>query len=876
MLVSRGSQRPLAPHAPDSAARRQAGRVLALVCALAVGLLIAGPVLAASPKPVATPAWTPGLTLDAEPMLGGHVRPGAWAAVVVHLTNDGPPISGELRIHSSQQQGSLYGTQIELATGARQDHTLYAQLPYFGSRLLIELVSGETVLAAKSLTVKTHDSYSTIIGVVAEQPQGITGAIADATRNPNGAPVNIVELTPADLPPRVEAWSAIDRLVWQDVDATQLSTVQLEALRLWLGAGGRLTVLGGTTGLATLSGLPDELLPFTPTHTVDVPPAELTGLLGDLPADATSVPALAGVLRTGSVLARNGDEVVAAQSAYGRGTVTLIGFNPAERWITESQAAKSLWRRLLPIGSNAVINPLVMNDDSMVVAALQNLPAVELPPIDQLFVLLVAYIALIGPINYLVLRRLDKREWAWLTMPALVGVFALASYGLGATLKGSDVVVNQIAIVRAGEGAELGIGQVYVGIYSPSRRSFDVAIPGGALISSPTSQLQNGQAQQPLDVLFGETARLRNFEVGFGVLRGFRAEGPADTPRIASDLRLVAGRLQGTITNLSDAALESVAVVLGGGVAAVPRLEAGESKKIDVDTNGAGSYYQLSDRIFGSSYPSDQDKARQLYSRRAVIDQLSNYGPNLGGDSAATPVLLAWQQAAVLDVEISGEEPTRVGDSLYVMPLSMTLDQHAVFGDRLLSRSVVGGTAGQAWVEDNSFSLGRGTMIVEFRPIGLDGRFNVSSLEIALTQGDQRNLRGTGAEIAPLPDEEQPDQDDPLNGPAEPSPEPAGTGEPTVGSDQPGGGGVALAGKGLAAAPAPMMDGLPDFQLFDVSAARWVQFEHPNAARTYTIGQPERYVDGSGRLLIRFVNRGQLGGEEVWFQFQARLEGTIE
>ena len=40
----------------------------------------------------------------------------------------------------------------------------------------------------------------------------------------NQQPAVVVPLTVADLPTRIEAWSALDRLVWQDVDASTLST----------------------------------------------------------------------------------------------------------------------------------------------------------------------------------------------------------------------------------------------------------------------------------------------------------------------------------------------------------------------------------------------------------------------------------------------------------------------------------------------------------------------------------------------------------------------------------------------------------------------------------------------------------------------------
>ena len=62
--------------------------------------------------------------------------------------------------------------------------------------------------------------------------------------------------------------------------------------------------------------------------------------------------------------------------------------------------------------------------------------------------MIVGYILLIGPISYFVLRRVDRRELAWVTAPILIVTFSACSYGIGRTLKGSDVVLNQVAVVR--------------------------------------------------------------------------------------------------------------------------------------------------------------------------------------------------------------------------------------------------------------------------------------------------------------------------------------------------------------------------------------------------------------------------------------------
>ena len=87
---------------------------------------------------------------------------------------------------------------------------------------------------------------------------------------------------------------------------------------------------------------------------------------------------------------------------------------------------------------------MTLIDDSTIVSAVINLPSLALPPIGGLIVLLFGYILLVGPVNYLVLRRLDRREWAWVTVPVLILVFTVGSFGIGGLLRGSDVIIHEV------------------------------------------------------------------------------------------------------------------------------------------------------------------------------------------------------------------------------------------------------------------------------------------------------------------------------------------------------------------------------------------------------------------------------------------------
>ena len=93
-------------------------------------------------------------------------------------------------------------------------------------------------------------------------------------------------------------------------------------------------------------------------------------------------------------------------------------------------------------------------------------------------------------------------------MPILIVAFAAGAYGFGSLLRGSNVIVNEAAIVRGAPGATEGLAQAYLGVFSPTRASYQLRFPGGALLSSPTNGdfLGDGTAAG-LDVLQGDPSQ---------------------------------------------------------------------------------------------------------------------------------------------------------------------------------------------------------------------------------------------------------------------------------------------------------------------------------------------------------------------------------
>lgn len=809
------------------------GRLPIVVALLAAAL---GPLVPAA-------AAAEGLRIEAAVLLDGNTRVGSWTAIRIHLENDGPAVAGEVRLAGGTQGRTRFGIAVDLPTGARKDYVLYAQPPAFGRELSVQLVSGEQILATAKAGYTARDAAQLVVAIVAERPQGIIGGL-DLLPNQNGVAPVVLALSPDDLPERVEAWGPIDRLVWQDVDSNRLSPGQLDALRGWVAGGGRLVIAGGSAGLGTLSAFPDMLLPYRPTATVDVAPSALTGLLGQLPSAAADLPAMAGELLQGRSLATVGDRVVAAERVHGSGIVTVLGFDPATPWITESKSAEGLWRRLLP---PRTASGLIISDDNQLVSAVSQLPSLALPPIGGLLGLLGAYILLIGPVNYLVLRRLDRREWAWVTMPALIAVFAVGAYGFGAALRGSEVIVNEVAIVRGAPGTTDATAQVYLGVFSPSRGSYQLRVPGGALISSPISGdfFGGDGTAAALDVLQGDPARVRDLAVGFGSLRAMRAETAVEAPLVEIDLRLQDGRLRGTVRNASTQALEKPAIVLGGTTQLLADLAPGAEATVDVALDPSIFGRTLSDRIVGPVFFGDPNRqgedVQRLYVRHTIVDQLT-YDPMFGSTNQLPsdgPVLLAWGSGDVLSVDVEGQEARRTGNVLYYYPTSLDVTGKTTFRQDLLRSSVVATDSAFFNKDPYSMNFGRGTATLAYRPIPFEGTFTPTRLVLNLGFGGDQNVQGLPpTEIEPLDE----------------VPEPC---DPTAGACQP---------------PANF-DGMPEVDVFDLGDGTWRRLPHLQPGSRYALAEPERYVDPStGTVLLRFVNEI---AEGVGFSLNLELEGDV-
>ncbi len=634
-----------------------------------------------------------GVTMEATALYEGTTKYGEWLPVVVTLTNAGADARGyvEIRVAGSDATAS-YAQIVELPRGARKAVTLYAVPNNFARRMVISFRPDGSDKALTETEVAVRP-VPTIRYVVAGITGGGTGLEALAGINFRGGDQEdkavIVPLSLSQIPDRPEALRTLDLLVITGVDTSSLTPRQQAALEQYVALGGVLVLGGGPDASRVLAGLPDSIRPVT--------------LGGEQQAD--SLPGLGAVTNeavrvngpftlaqatpnaNAIVRYREGDTPLVVEQGIGDGAVLWMALDPSLSPFDAWAGVGSFWQQV--VGARAYypaqlppdVAPRQMQTNDLFYA-LQNLPSLDLPSLRLLIPVLGIYILLVGPVNYFVLRRSRRLELAWVTIPALTLLFSLGSYGLGYGLRGSDVIVNQVALIRGLEGGDSAYIRSLVGIFSPSRRSYDLAVEGDVLLSPTTIEYDpfTGAPVEALDarLVQGNPALAQGLEVNQWSLRSVLAESFApEGYGFTTTLATKDGQLTGTVTNKGTHIWKDALVILGTQFVRLGDVAPGESKEVTLkpDPNAFRDIYQLPYKIFETQL-NQPNPPRDAQVKQQILSTLftGSYSMEMGTSLALSrnPVLLAWLDDASLRVRLNDDDRTNsVSTSLFYSPLTM-------------------------------------------------------------------------------------------------------------------------------------------------------------------------------------------------------------
>lgn len=464
--------------------------------------------------------------LDVTAGIAGQIEVGDQAIVYVSITAD-DLIDGEVVV-TAPSTGVSIRRDIQIAAGTTKEFFFALPTSWDAARVDVSVLDGDDEVAKDTAAARQTDDE--IVGVLPRLASRVGELPLDVQLAPTVGGANVSALPTAILDLGATALRAYDTLVAGGDDLSQLDDTQRDTLLTWLSLGGILL-------------LDDEVA------AADLPEPWRPGPSGYALADL--------------------------------GEVRL----------TEGAAAGGEWDEIIQptmFGSSGMFGGTeMMMDPQMDLARRAGL---DLPTIAPLALGIGVYALVLGPLVYLVLRKVRRLTLGWFVIPALAVLTAggVAVAGGGALRNGNPATATFIQESPAGAYA---VSSVLT--FSSQGGSSDLAIPAGwALAQSGAMFWGNDGRQIPIEITRhadGSAAASVSLEATQANVRSYagvdRPVGLTTSAEWDGDRKV-----DGSVTNSSDVTFHDVAVFAGEDEALIGDLEPGESAEFSLNAIRDGRF----------------------------------------------------------------------------------------------------------------------------------------------------------------------------------------------------------------------------------------------------------------------------------------------
>lgn len=596
--------------------------VIALVIALIMVLSLLTPVFAAAPNTQTVTAVTntdvaePTAAPEQEKIIGGDhfsldLQMGFDNSYIVEkvtpmtatLTNNGEAFQGEFQVKvytyentdSGFQKYALYSQKLELPEGATKQVSMELGLNTVRRFMEVSLVDeGGNVVFQKHVPVDALSPETVAVGVLSEQPAQVQYL----------AGMNLSEKTSVfflDRDTFPESQSVMENfavLIIDDFDTATLGDAQKKALKNWVDNGGLLVLGTGVQAQKVLSGLDFVDVSLNGTQSVSgISAPDGTALSLSAPLTVAGISA-----EKASVKWEANGTPLTSLMPYGGGYVLMnhfaLGLAPFANMPEQTAVLESLCRNLFPDG---MANARVEIANQLRYAA-DRFPSVAGNIMFVIFLVVGVYIVLAGPVMYIVLKKKDRRELGWITIPVLSVVFLVVVFVLAGRSTYQNGLLSTKAIVEMEEGSSVGEAQIAMAMKVPGNGDVtlesELPIPVQPQLDNGWYD-GNGKAEEiDYKVTTGDGTNIvfydnMAWETNFVGASATLELGGSVTSNVAFDGEKVVGTVtNGTSVNFMDAylKLDYIYIPLG-------ELPAGETIDVSYDLSTEDVHDRYGDRM---------------------------------------------------------------------------------------------------------------------------------------------------------------------------------------------------------------------------------------------------------------------------------------
>ncbi|MEN2774840.1 hypothetical protein ABCY62_07285 [Acetivibrio clariflavus] len=419
------------------------------------------------------------------------VRVRSDAPFYITLVNKGEGFYGEAQviINTASQSKAVYAINFDLPEGSTKKLTLNVPIITAVRKVQIRIESNGRLIKEQEYSFnKVLPPETPMIGVLGDaynqlrtlnglrikqnQVDNIGKIVVNNSYNDSmgtviESPAEIIQLNEENLPDDINGLAAFDCIIIADYDTSLLSDKQIKAVEKWLDEGKTLILAGGTNAKKVYSGLSDYLKPFEISGSKKESIAESLEKFTERSAPDALVDLSTGNVGDGKILI--GDETTPLAISYKKeqGKLIFIAFDPTMSPISGWASSSEMWKRLMDESMQTVNTDIYRDRDYYrYTSVVHQVPEDQTPPYKTLLLIILAYIIIVGPVLYIILKWRDKRDYSWIVIPGLSVLCLGIIYAAGLRTRYTSAVMNNYSIIHLNSDSKKAEIQTYSGVFN--------------------------------------------------------------------------------------------------------------------------------------------------------------------------------------------------------------------------------------------------------------------------------------------------------------------------------------------------------------------------------------------------------------------------
>jgi len=293
---------------------------------------------------------------------------------------------------------------------------------------------------------------------------------------------------PGRLPTRAVGFRSIGSVILGE-GAERLTDNEVEALKLYAISGGTIVIPGGVSQpiLSDPRWLP--ILPVRSAHPLTVPVFNWLRQFDHGKPLSGSISILSALPKeNASCVKENGIAVVSA-CPVGLGRIIFLSFSPFEGALETWDGRQEMFRSLNGVRATSAFDELSFNrQDHMFPPGYAPYGAypdsssdpfrVTLPPVSIVVLILLVYTVLVVPFNLILLRKLNRSQWAWWTTPVISLGFAAIFFQFASKLYSASLSTARSGVIVVDDRADEGLFIGDMKMFFPRGGSYDLGFNG--------------------------------------------------------------------------------------------------------------------------------------------------------------------------------------------------------------------------------------------------------------------------------------------------------------------------------------------------------------------------------------------------------------